>query len=140
VTPAVPARPAAPSEDEVRQWTAQGVAAVQAGDFARGASLLERVVAARPGDAEGWNNLGVARVRAGDVSRGAEAFHRALALRPGHAEASRNLAVVLERQGRLADAIPHYRAYLASGAPRGREREEVERRVADLTARRESGR
>jgi len=69
----------------------------------------------------------------GDTARGADAFGQALRLDPTHPEAHRNLAVVRDRQGRSAEAVSHYRAFLRLSPQSHPTRDEVRRRLAEVS-------
>ena len=97
------------------------------------AGLLEEALALKPTDAEAWNSLGVVLVLQGETARGAEAFGQALRLDPTHPEAHRNLAVALDRQGRSGEAVSHYRAFLRLSPASHPTRDEVRRRLAEVS-------
>ncbi|MBK5969057.1 MULTISPECIES: FkbM family methyltransferase [Thiorhodovibrio] len=67
-------------------------------------ALLEKIIAARPGDANAHMRLGVNRMWAGQLSAAAASLHRAIALQPDLAEAHNNLGNVLKNQGQIAAA------------------------------------
>ena len=97
------------------------------------AGLLEKALELKPTDAETWNSLGVVLVLQGETARGADAFGQALRLDPTHPEAHRNLAVALDRQGRSGEAVPHYRAFLRLSPQSHPTRDEVRRRLAEVS-------
>jgi Flp pilus assembly protein TadD len=97
------------------------------------AGLLEKALELKPTDAEAWNSLGVVLVLQGETVRGADAFGQALRLDPAHHEAHRNLAVVLDRQGRSGEAVSHYRAFLRLSPASHPTRDEVRRRLAEVS-------
>ena len=72
-------------------------------------------------------------VRQGETAGGVQAFRQALRLDTGHPEAHRNLAVVLDRQGRSAEAVSHYRAFLRLSPESHPTRDEVRRRLAEVS-------
>jgi cytochrome c-type biogenesis protein CcmH/NrfG len=87
----------------------------------------------RPTDGETWNSLGVVLVRQGQAARGVDAFNHALHLNPDHLEAHRNLAVTLDRQGRSGEAAAHYRAFLRLTQEDHPARDDVRRRLLDVS-------
>lgn len=111
----------------------RGVQAAQDGDRPAAIGLLQKALDLKPADAETWNTLGVVLVREGDTVRGAGAFSRALRLKPNHAEAHRNLAVVLDRQGKSHEAAAHYRAFLSLSPEGDAARDEVRRRLTEVS-------
>ena len=88
----------------------------------------------RPTDAETWNSLGVVLVHQGHTARGVDTFSRALRLSPDHLQAHRNLAVTLDRQGRSGEVAVHYRVFLRLTRPDDPARDEVRRRLPDVSA------
>ena len=111
----------------------RGLRAAQDGNLLEAAGLLEEALEIKPADDETWNSLGVILVRRGETARGVEAFRRALRLRPNLAEAHRNLAVALDREGRPDEAVTHYRAFLSLSAKDHAARDEVQRRLAEVS-------
>jgi len=111
----------------------RGLRAAQDGNLLEAAGLLEEALEIKPADDETWNSLGVILVRRGETARGVEAFRRALRLRPNLAEAHRNLAVALDREGRPDEAVTHYRAFLSLSAKDHAARDEVRRRLAEVS-------
>ena len=113
----------------------RGLEAAERGALGEAAELLRKALEAAPNDAATWNSLGVVLVRQGEWKDGVEAFKRAVRLEPRLADARRNLAVALDRRGRTAEAIAQYRSFLALAGAYNPERETVERRLRELTAR-----
>jgi tetratricopeptide (TPR) repeat protein len=68
------------------------------------ASLLRRVVEARPYDALPWNNLGTSLAESGDMNGAIAAFRRAADLAPQRAAPWFNLGRALDAAGRLDEA------------------------------------
>jgi tetratricopeptide (TPR) repeat protein len=129
-----PPRPSAPSSSErFPDLVRRGVQAAQDGERGAAISLLQQALELKPADAETWNTLGVLLVREGDTARGASAFSKALRFKPNYAEAHRNLAVVLDRQGRSNEAAAHYRAFLSLSPEHGRARDDVRRRLNEVS-------
>jgi tetratricopeptide (TPR) repeat protein len=109
-----------------------GLRVSPAGQLPSGGEPNQRFVALST-DADGWNALGVVLARQGERARGADAFGRALRLNPVHVEAHRNLAVLLDRQGRFREAAAHYRAFLTLSTESHPARDEVRRRLAEMS-------
>jgi len=136
--PAVPpprvSQPTAPPQSEpFADLVKRGVQAAEEGDRGAAIGLLQRALELKPAHAETWNTLGLVLVREGDAVRGASAFSKALRFKPNYAEAHRNLAVVLDRQGRSNEAAAHYRAFLSLSAPDDAARDDVRRRLSEVT-------
>jgi len=129
----VPAVPPVATNERFLATVRQGLEAAREGNLPQAAGLLRRALEQKPTDADVWNNLGVVLVRQGESSRGIDAFRQALRFKPNHAEAHRNLAVVLDRQGRTRDAVAHYRAFLGSSVDGETGREDVLRRLAEVS-------
>jgi len=109
------------------------VQAADEGNRAAAIGLLQKAIELRPGDAGTWNTLGVVFVAEGDAARGGSAFSKALRLNPNYAEAHRNLAVVLDRQGRSHEAAAHYRAFMSLSADNDPARDDVRRRLTEVS-------
>ncbi|HEY4999714.1 MAG TPA: tetratricopeptide repeat protein, partial [Usitatibacter sp.] len=82
-----------------------GVLALQRGDAAHGAELMERAVAARGDVAEFHGNLGLCYRRLGRVREAIECHRRSLELDPLSSSGHANLAVALQENGHLAEAL-----------------------------------
>ena len=121
------------SDERFQALVGQALQAVQTRALPEAAGLLEKALELKPTDAETWNSLGVVLVLQGDTARGADAFGQALRLDPTHPEAHRNLAVALDRQGRSGEAVPHYRAFLRLSPAPHPTRDEVRRRLAEVS-------
>jgi Flp pilus assembly protein TadD len=96
-------------------------------------ALLMKALELKPTDTDTWNTLGVLLVRQGETAQGIDAFGRALRLYPDHPEAHRNLAVALDRQGRSREAAIHYRAFLRLSAESDPARDDVRRRLIEVS-------
>src|SRR5262249_55935396 len=112
---------------------ARGLGAAQDGNLLEAAGLLEEALEIKPADTETWNSLGVLLFRRGEAALGVAAFRRALRLRPNPAEAHRKHAVALDREGRPDEAVTHYRAFLSLSAKEHAARDEVRRRLAEVS-------
>jgi tetratricopeptide (TPR) repeat protein len=89
-----------------------GVIRYQRGDFAAALPLLERAVAAKPGEPEFHNNLGLALAAADRESEAVTAYRAALTLKPDHAIAWNNLGLAMQAQNKVSDAIDAFRRAL----------------------------
>jgi hypothetical protein len=133
--PVVPPRPSRPAVTD-RRFVAligQGRRAAEEGNLAEAAGFFRQALKLKPTNAGGWNSLGVVLVRLGETAPGVDALRQALRLNPNHAEAHRNLAVALDRQGRSGEAVSHYRAFLRFSVESDAAREDVGRRLAELS-------
>ncbi|TMH23913.1 MAG: tetratricopeptide repeat protein [Betaproteobacteria bacterium] len=90
-----------------------GVIHYQRGELATALPLLERAVAARPGEAEFHNNLGLALAAADRETDALAAYRAALSLKPDHAVAWNNLGLALQARNDVRAAIDAYRHALA---------------------------
>lgn len=82
----------------------------RAGLHAEAEALLKRAVAEHPRDAAAATNLAVALLEQDRAAEAVTWLTRALEIDAGFAPAHFNYAHVLKINGRLADALPHYRA------------------------------
>lgn len=128
------AAPPTTSDVEFLALLGQGRRAAHEGALPESAELLKKAIELKPTDAEAWNSLGVVLVRQGETARGIDAFSRALRGSPDHAEAHRNLAVALDRQGRSGEAVVHYRAFLRLTPGNHPARDDVSRRLGEVSA------
>ena len=120
--------------ERFRALQREGFEKAQQGALPEAAELFTEALDLRPTDAETWNSLGVVLVRQGHTARGVDAFRHALRLYPNHLEGHRNLAVTLDRQGRSGEAAVHYRAFLRLTRPDDPARDDVRRRLLDVSA------
>ncbi len=132
--PAPEAAPPVTSDEGFVALLGQGRRAALEGALPESAELLKKALELKPTDAEAWNSLGVVLVRQGETARGIDAFSRALRFSPNHAEGHRNLAVALDRQGRPGEAVAHYRAFLRLTPGNHPARDDVSRRLAEVSA------
>jgi Flp pilus assembly protein TadD len=116
---------------------AAGIAELLAGNSAKGVTLLERAVQAKPSDAAFRIDLGAAYmtqfIDRGDRSAAAaalDAFDNALARAPSMKEAWFNKAVLLERLNRPADALAAWTRYFELPDDSGWREEAMRRRDA----------
>jgi YaiO family outer membrane protein len=82
-----------------------GVAARHAGEAARAVSLLRRVVAAQPDNADAQLQLGLALLAEGRLGEAEAALRRTLEIAPGYEDAQIALARIEQRRGNRAGAL-----------------------------------
>ncbi len=78
---------------------------IAGGDFAGGAAILEKVVAANPGNKTAWRYLGFADLKLKKYAEAREAYAKLLALSPGMPQALYNTAVSYALEGNTAEAL-----------------------------------
>src|SRR5262249_9809680 len=83
-------RPPAPSQAQPSDYDL-GVKAVQAGDYGRALTRLERVVKADPRNADAWNYLGFSHRKLKHFDQSLAAYQKALAINPDHRGANEYL-------------------------------------------------
>jgi YaiO family outer membrane protein len=83
----------------------EGLAARLAGDGARAAMLLERVVAAEPANSDAWIQLGLALLAIDRLDAAEAAFRRTLELAPDYQDARVGLARIAQRRGDRNSAL-----------------------------------
>ncbi len=93
-----PRPPAQPTEYDL------GVKAVQAGDYARALTLLQKVVQADPRNADAWNYIGFSRRNLKQFDQSLAAYQEALAINPTHRGANEYLGELYLQTGDLARA------------------------------------
>jgi TPR repeat protein len=101
---------------DVRLALARALVARQEWPAAR--EELERVLAARPEQADARYALGVVRYALGDVAGAIDAYRRVLAADPAQPDARFNLALVLKLARREAEATPEFVAAAEAGHAR----------------------
>lgn len=97
-----PSRPPAPQVQPTEYEL--GVKAVQAGDYARALTLLQKVVQAQPRHADAWNYLGFSYRQLKQVDQALAAYQKALAINPNHLGALEYLGELYLQRGDLARA------------------------------------
>lgn len=75
------------------------------GELAKSLALLDKLVAAHPGDADIWNNKGYTLLKMGRAREAVKAFETAIRLSPEFSKAWINLGEARLRQGQIALAI-----------------------------------
>jgi tetratricopeptide (TPR) repeat protein len=86
-----------------------GLAALNAGNAASAAPLLNRAVELDPKHKQGWNEAGLAELRLGKLDEAAAAFRKQLALDPADEHANEYLGLALQRQNKPDEAAEAYR-------------------------------
>jgi len=92
---------------------ANGVAAMENGDFWTALQQFNIVVAQRPDFAEGWNKRAALYFYVGDFEKARADIAMTLTLEPRHMSALLGLGAVEQRQGHYEDAVNAYRRVLA---------------------------
>lgn len=90
-----------------------GSLALQRGEHARAADLLEQAARLDAANADACNNYGLVLFQLGRLAEAAVQFERALKRHPGFAEALSNLGLCRYRQKALAEAVACYERALA---------------------------
>lgn len=90
-----------------------GCLALQRGEHARAAELLEQAVRLDPANADACNNYGLALFHLGRLAEAAVQYERALRRRPGFPEALSNLGLCRYRQKSHAEAATYLERALA---------------------------
>jgi tetratricopeptide (TPR) repeat protein len=101
--------PAIPSNATADELYEAGLAALNAGNAASAAPLLNRAVELDPQHKQGWNEAGLAELRLGKLDEAAAAFRKQLALDPADEHANEYLGLALERQNKPDQAADAYR-------------------------------
>ncbi len=101
--PAIP--PSATADDLVEA----GLAALNAGNAASAAPLLNLAVEIDPQQKQAWNNLGLADLRLGKFDEAVAAFQRQLEINPADPHANDYLGLALERQDKNDEAAAAFR-------------------------------
>jgi Flp pilus assembly protein TadD len=88
----------------------QAEAAMQRNDFVTAESLLQKAVAAKPGDYRAWFDLGDAYNATNRPSQATDAYRKAVAAKPDVFESNVNLGILLARQGKNEEAAKFLKA------------------------------
>ena len=91
----------------------QGVSAVKAGDYGRALGLFEKVVRAKPRNADAWNYIGFSHRNLKQFDEALAAYTKALAIEPEHRGANEYLGELYlqtRRTPRPAIRTPSLRA------------------------------
>ncbi len=88
----------------------QAEAAMQHSDFTGAESLLQKAVAAKPGDYRAWFDLGYVYNSTNRLPEATEAYRKSVAARPDVFESNLNLGMLLARQGQNAEAAKYLKA------------------------------
>lgn len=123
VSPAIAAgssstsRPSAPPRAQAGDYDL-GVKAVQAGDYQRALTLLQKVVQAEPRNADAWNYVGFSHRKLKQFDQSLAAYQKALAINPDHRGANEYLGELYLMIGEPQKARERL-AKLQSLCPRG---------------------
>jgi len=125
-----PSRPPAPRVQPTDYEL--GVKAVQAGDYGRALTLLQKVVQGDPRHADAWNYIGFSHKQLKQVDQALAAYQRALAINPSHLGALEYLGETYLHRGDLAKAREQL-AKLKSLCPSGcREYDDLQKAVREF--------
>ena len=81
-----------------------GVKAVKAANYGKALNLLQKVVAAKPGNADAWNYIGFSHRKLKKFDQAMTAYGKALAIDPDHRGANEYLGELYLQTGDLAKA------------------------------------
>ncbi len=81
-----------------------GVKAVKAANYGKALNLLQKVVAAKPGNADAWNYIGFSHRKLKKFGPAMTAYRKALAIDPDHRGANEYLGELYLQTGDLAKA------------------------------------
>jgi len=88
----------------------QAETAMQHNDFATAESLLQKAVAAKPGDYRAWFDLGYVYNATNRFADAVEAYRKSVAAKPDVFESNLNLGLLLARRGENAEAAKYLKA------------------------------
>jgi len=88
----------------------QAETAMQHSDFTTAESLLQKAVAAKPGDYRAWFDLGYVYNATNRIPEATEAYRKAVAAKSDVFESNLNLGMLLARQGANAEAATYLKA------------------------------
>src|SRR5271169_3781187 len=97
-------------DDATSPEVEQAETAMQHNDFATAESLLQKAVAAKPGDYRAWFDLGFVYNATNRIPEATEAYRKAVAAKPDVFESNLNLGMLLARQGNNAEAATYLKA------------------------------
>lgn len=98
-----PSRSPAPRQAPASDYDL-GVKAVQAGDYARALTMLQKSVQADPRNADAWNYLGFSHRNLKQFDQSLAAYQKALAINPNHRGANEYLGELYLQTGNLEKA------------------------------------
>ena len=84
-----------------------GLAALQAGQFANALTHLEEALRVAPNDPEALHLLGLAYENLGEREKALQSLERAVSIDPNEVAFRVNFSAILERAGKLNDAVTH---------------------------------
>ena len=99
-----------PAEDLTPPEIAQAETAMQKGDFSTAEALLQKALAAKPGDYRAWFDLAYVYNATGHAPEAIEAYRKSIAAKPDVFESNLNLGLLLAKQGDNAEAAKHLQA------------------------------
>ena len=82
-----------------------GVKAVKAANYGKALKLLQKVVAAKPGNADAWNYIGLSHRKLKKFGQAMTAYRKALAIDPDHRGANEYLGELYLQTGDLSKAM-----------------------------------
>jgi len=88
----------------------QAEAAIQKGDYATAAPLLEKAVANNPGDYVAWFDLGYVYKATGQIDKAVDAYRHSVNAKGDVFESNLNLGILLARQGNNPEAAKYLKA------------------------------
>jgi len=106
--------PAESIDADVRAGFDAALRHLRAGEYAKGAELLQRVTERAPQYAAPHINLAVAYQKMGDLKAAEESIRRALAVDANHPVAGTEYGLILRKTGRFAEARKAYERTLAA--------------------------
>ena len=87
----------------------QGVAALEAANYAEAATVLEGYLEEQPEDGDAWFNLGIAQLFSERLPAAQEAFLKSREIAPERSETYNRLGYIYEMNQQYTEALEHYR-------------------------------
>src|SRR5208282_228815 len=97
-------------DDSTSPEVDQAETAMQHNDFTTAESLLQKAVAAKPGDYRAWFDLGYVYNATDRLPEATEAYRKSVAAKPEVFESNLNLGMLLARQGANTEAAKYLKA------------------------------
>ena len=107
-------KPSAAANQKIENLLAESTAALQAGDFAKAKTILQRVLLIAPRNSVANTLAGIVADRENDLAKAEKHFALAAKLAPGAPETRNNYGAVLLRLGRRKEAAREFTASLAA--------------------------
>ena len=98
------------ADDSSSPEVEQAETAMQHNDFVAAESLLQKAMAAKPGDYRAWFDLGYVYSQTNRLAEATDAYRKAVAAKPEVFESNLNLGMLLARQGDNAEAAKYLKA------------------------------